>query len=467
MSDKLRKSVSKDTLEKEFVPASERRQALESALFDCVRHQPFMGSVLQILDIKYDHSIPTAGIMFNSDKKVWEMYINPKFFCHKMNNVVDENGNSKGGKARSAILLHELSHITHKHPFRVPFLKIDPQKRMVMNVAADMAINQFIPHLPAGCSECPQPDAKYEPCKNEDCPGKAIRVEDFYDEDESGKRTPWPKNMPMEFYYEKLLARLSENEDGDGQGDGEGGEGGGIPETLDEHMWDQTGDEKDMLEATENLIKRAMIKEKCSYDKLPGSIKDLLTHIDKRKVELDYRRMILSAIKKRASGHERKSTWSRKSRRFGNKAPGTTVGDLPKLDIYLDTSGSISTEELNEALIIVDNFLKAGSRKCTLNLFHTDNYYREEYKLGQRLGDDGIQSKVQSGGTDLESSLKAIYENNSDLSIFVTDGYYSDVDVEKWTKGNEKFPQCLFIISKGGSEEHPLKRLGDTVKVPS
>ena len=467
MSDQIRKTLTKEELAEEWVTNEEKTSALQTAIYECSRSEPFLGSVMQCLNIMYSHMIPTAGIMFNTEAKRWDMYINPKFFCHKLDNVIDKTKKKIGKKARKAVLFHELSHITNQHPMRVPFLKISPRKRMLMNVAADMAINQFIKNLPDGCASCPPVEQRL-PCEAKDCPGRAIQVEHYHDEDAKGKKTPWEKGQTMEYYYSKLLEKLEEPEDGDeeGEGDGCGGSGAGIPKTLDEHMWDGSGEEKDMLEATEDLVKRAMIKQRCGYDELPASVRELLQQIEARKVELNYKAEILAAIKKSASGHERKSTWTRKSRRFGNKAPGTQVGDLPKLTFYLDSSGSISIEELNEFLEVADNFLRAGSRKCRLNLFHTQNYFSAEYKLGQRIGDEGIHNVVQSGGTCLSDSLKDVFERRPDLAVFVTDGYYGDVRVEEWMKGNDKFSQCLFIISRGGTEDHPLKRLGKTIKIP-
>lgn len=425
----------------------------------------------------YSHYIPTAGIMFNTEAKRWDMYINPKFFVDKLNNSKSIPGmtrQERGDLARSAVLLHEINHITNKHPFRVPFLKISSRKRQLMNVGADMAINQYIKGLPEGCDQCstapngrcePQqlPDGSVQMFPNENCPGFCIDIKDFFDVDpQTNAKTPWKKDQTMEYYYEKLLQRLDDpdNEEGDGEG-GQGG-GKGTPQTLDEHMWDGAAEEKEMLEATEDLIKRAMIKQKLDYNDLPGSIKDLLQEIKTRKSELDYRSMILLAIKKSASGHERKHTWTRKSKRFGNKAPGTKVGDLPKLNIYLDTSGSISTEELNEFLEVVDNFLRTGSRKCRLNLFHTENYYSEEYKLGERLD----KSKVESGGTCLTKSFEDIAKRRPDLAIFVTDGCYGDVNFEQMVPPGVKFPTTLFIISRQGQADHPIKRLGTTIKIP-
>jgi predicted metal-dependent peptidase len=454
---RIRATVTKDLMDKEFVSVDEKSRCLATAIYSCTRTSPFIGSVLQCLNISYAHTLQTAGIMFNNDAKRWDMYINPYFFCKKLD---DEQ--------RKAVLMHELSHITHKHPLRVPFMKISAHKRMLMNIAADMAINQFIKGLPNGCPQCP-PKHTEQPCKNEMCPGRCIDVNDYYDTDPVSKTNkPWEKNKPFEFYYEKLIRRFQDPEDNDGKPGPGGNAGGGadtddLPQTLDEHLWDGSAEEKDMLEATEDLVKRAMVKARLSYDDLPGHVKELLDDIKARRAELNYRALILSAMKKHASGHDRKNTWTRKSKRFGYKAPGTKVGELPKLHNYIDTSGSISIEEANEFLEIVDQFLKVGARKCRLNMFHTVNYYSEEYKLGQRIK----REDIQNGGTDLKQSLQDIYKRKPDLAVFLTDGCYENVEVESWMKPGEQFPQCLFIISKEGNEEHPLARLGYTVKVPN
>lgn len=455
MSSRLRPSIDKEILEKEFVTVEEKSQCLATAIYETSKTHPFVGSVLQCLTIQYSHQLPTAGILFNTDAKRWDMLVNPFFFCKKLNQA-----------QRKAVLIHELSHITHKHPLRVPFMKISARKRMLMNIAADMAINQFIKDIPKGCPDCP-PLEQRMPCTNEMCPGRCIDVNDYYDLDpKTQAKLPWPANQTMEAYYERLIKRF-EDPDKDDQGDGEGNAGGGadtsdLPQTIDEHMWDGAGDEKEMLDATEELVKRAMVKARLSYDDLPGHVKDLLEEIKTRRAELNYKALIMTAMKKHASGHNRKSTWMRKNKRLGFKAPGTKVGDLPKLELHLDTSGSISTEELNEFLEIVDQFLKVGARKCNLSFFHTDLYGRQQYKMGTKID----KSMIQSGGTDLTKTMEDIFKRRGDLSIIITDGCYGDVPVESWMKPGAQFPQVLWIISKNGTEDHPLKRVGDTVKVP-
>ena len=443
----------KEAMDKEFVSVEEKSQCLATAIYETSKTHPFMGSVLQCLTIQYGHNLPTAGIAFNTDAKRWDMWVNPFFFCKRLNPV-----------QRKAILIHELSHITHKHPLRVPFLKISARKRMLMNIAADMAINQFITGIPKGCPQCQGTAGTGQQCPNELCPGFCIDVNDYFDVDEkTGTKKPWPANQTMEHYYERLIKRFEDPEEGDEKGNAGGGtETGDLPGTIDEHMWDGAGDEKEMMDATEELVKRAMVKARLSFDDLPGNVKELLEEIKVRRAELNYKALILLAMKKHANGHNRKGTWMRKNKRFGFKAPGTKVGDLPKLELHLDTSGSISIEELNEFLEIVDQFLKVGARKCNLSFFHTDLYGRQQYKMGTKID----RKDIQSGGTDLTKTLQDICTRKGDLSIIITDGCYGDVPVESWLRPGQNFPQVLWIISKGGHEDHPLKRIGDTVKVP-
>ena len=67
MSSRIRPKVSKETLDHEQVPVELKTRALASAIYECSKTHPFLGSVLQCLTISYGHVITTAGIQFNSD----------------------------------------------------------------------------------------------------------------------------------------------------------------------------------------------------------------------------------------------------------------------------------------------------------------------------------------------------------------------------------------------------------------
>jgi predicted metal-dependent peptidase len=576
------------------VPAELMRQCLDTALFEVGRHYTFYGSVLQCMNIMYSYVVPTAGVMFNSDMKRYELLINPVFFCKALSS-----------EARTAVMVHEVQHITNKHLTRVPFLKVSDHKRKLLNIAGDMAINQTIKNLPKGCKQCPPLEAQKQGayCKNELCPGHAVDVKDwFYQDEKSSKRTPWPASKTMEFYFEELMKlyeekpeeektkqfmldhvfdgnfdaaatgakrgkSLTATDDGElypkvkkghrvllphqknaldngiyvvenpgsantkaslvrfdghdghddkssvkpndagalkkqtsfppkgwvvtnqkevnvdsepmtwqeaemqqSQGDGSGdrdSDSGGTPREFDSHNWGSGAEEGDVLDATEELIKRAMLKESLSYDQLPGHVKDLLDDIKVRRAELNYRSLILAAIKRSASGFDRKRTWLKASRRYEDDAPGLKMSEYPQLHFYIDTSGSISIEEANQFLEICDEFLKVGCRKTQLNLFSDVNYHTAKYKMGDRVGKENIRKAVNMGGTCLESSLKEVLNRRADLAIFLTDGCYGDVGVESWMKPGQKFPQTLWVISENGQESHPLARLGTTIKIPA
>lgn len=471
---------------KEEVPAALMKQCLQTAIFQTSKSNPFMGSILQCMNITMTHTLPTAGVCFNPEIKRWDLLINPYFYCKKMNE-----------EQRKAVLLHELYHITHKHPLRIPFMKLSVHKRRLMNIAMDMSINQYIKDIPDGCPNCPPPNIGGQCTSPELCCGRGIHIRDFFDTNEKTKKNiPWQERREAEFYYEKLLERFEDpdpqdkgeegDDDADGDGapgkgkgkpkkgqgkpkEGQGNAGGGaqtgdLPETTDVHAWDGSAEEKDMLEATEDLIKRAQIKCKFGYDELPGHIKDLLDHIKTRRKELNYKAIILQALKASLPANFRVKSWTRKSKRFGNKAPGNRNGEEPKLDNYIDTSGSISIEEANTFLDIIDEFLKVGARKCMLNMFHTQNYYRKEYKRGTRVK----REDFQSGGTCLEQSLELVAKERPDLAIFLTDGYYSYVDVKKWVGHNGTMPTVFFLISKGGTVDHPMakEKWARTLQIP-
>lgn len=452
MSDSgKRKNMTKELLEEEHVDVEEKQNALQSAIFDIGQNDTFMGSVLQCLEIYYSHIVPRAGVMFNPEGKKWQMIINPYWFVKK-----------NEFKARKATLMHEISHITHKHPMRAPFIKLNPNRRALMNIAMDMSINQNIPHLPNGCKQCPPTEEmmKGTECENKMCPGKCIDVNEYFDIDDKGNKVHWPKNKPMEFYYHKLIERFVDSEDPNG----EGGEGeGSAPNEFDTHDWESASEESDMLDATEELVKRAMQKRGLSYSNLPKYAQELLDEIDARRSELDIRKIIHSAIKRNASGFNREKTWTRRSRRYGYKSAGTRNGQLPKLGMYMDSSGSISVQEANDNLATIDDFLKVGSRECMINLWHTSVYYSEKYKINDRLD----REVFQNGGTDIGPTLAHIAKTQPDLAIIYTDGCYSDVDYMSLVPPNTPFPQCLFIISRDGYKDHPLKRLGETIQIPS
>lgn len=445
-------------MNEKIISEEEKKKTLQRTIFYFTDKEPFYGSLLQEITTKYSTQIPTAGITYNLKEKQYEVYVNPHFFCKRLNH--DE---------RVAVFHHEIMHFTNKHLFRLPFTDKDipNQEKQIYNIAGDMAINQYIQGLPSGCSNCKNVQIKsqeeWEKLHSteeliEKCPGKGIDVKEWKLDD--GKE--FPLFQTMEQYYELIKSekkKQDENNDDKKKGKGSGSKGN-VPEklsgfkSLDEHFWDSLDEEtkKEMLSEAKKLLTRTIEKTSFSHSVVPDSIKDLLQEIDGLITGLNYKQLLKSVIKKTVSCIDRENTWKKPNKRYGAYSPGTKVGALPNLSMFIDTSGSISHKELNDFLKIMANFLKVGTRQCWLGLWHTELYYKKKYKLNAKIN----KEEVQSGGTNITSALEDIKKSNPNLAIILTDGYYEASSVK---------PTCeiIFIISSGGNQEHPMKHLGKTI----
>lgn len=392
----------------------EQKKALEGALHYLCREQPFMGSLLQELTMKYTNAIPTAGITFNKEQTAFEVYINPTFFCDLTR------------EERVAVLHHEILHFTNKHLFRLPFLTAKEEDRKLYNMAGDMSINQYIPNLPKGCIDVKEWKMKVTPAKKGD-PTEA----------------PFPLLKSMEQYYDLLKDNQDTNKDKHKE-----------YKEFDQHDWEALDEatKQKMLEEAKKVLKRTIEKTSFSHSSAPDSIKDLLQEIESMTTTLNYKQILKRALKKTVSATNREGTWKRPNKRYGLAAPGTKIGMLPKLSFYLDSSGSISHKELNGFLDIMSNFLRVGSRDCTLALWHTSIYYKKKFKLH----DNVTEKEIESGGTNITSVMQDIQKSNPNLAIVLTDGYFDSCSIPVTT-------EVLFIISKGGNKNHPLAHMGKTI----
>ena len=395
--------------EQKIVPMNVKRNALEQSLFYFGKKEPFYAAFLQEIIIKYVDFIPTAAITYNKKQDQFEMYLNAGFFC------------PMPLEQRIAILHHETLHFTHQHLFRIFGEQFAPETHKTRNIAADMAINQFISDLPPG----------------------GVDVKEFKLND----GTPFPLFKTAEDYYELLKNNQEGNKEKMKQF-GEGGEG------TDTHIWDQlTEEEKEkILKEAKKVIKRSIEKTSMSHDRVPDSIKDLLQEIDAAIAGIDHKGILKRAIKRTLSSMDREGTWNKPSKRYGVYSPGTRVGKIPNITFYGDTSGSISHNELNQFFSVVDGFLRVGSKTCFLGLWHTNLYYKKRYKLGMKLQ----EGDLQSGGTDPECVLEDIIRTNPNLSIVLTDGCYSDSAIKP-------LGEVIWVISKGGNKDHPLAHIGVTI----
>jgi predicted metal-dependent peptidase len=405
---------------------------LETALNNIRETSPFIGTTLSMLDIAFSMRMPTACVYIDPQSIQWKCEVNPVFFSRILKKQTE----------RQAVLIHEIYHIINGHLARVPYTILDSKSRNKMNKAADCSINQLIQGLPKDC----------------------IDVKKMRTEKPDGTTIPFPTMRSMEEYY--AMWPDGDDDEDDGQGPGQGSVGGRGGKVLDDHSaWSENAgavSESDALKATEQIIERTIQKSSFSHDQLPGCVKDFLKYSEARKKALNYRALLLLAFKRSLAGFDRTQTWVRQSRRYGKYAKGTKSGQIPKLHIYIDHSGSISISEVNEFFGIVKDFIKVSSNACQVSFFHTAIYKTVKFNRSTVVK----EGDLESGGTDLTPVMKQIARDNCELNVILTDGYYSDVNFEGMVPRGTKFPATVFLISKEGDENHPLKRLGTTVKIP-
>ena len=395
------------------ITEEQKKKTLEASLFQLSTEQPFYAGVLQEIEIKYDSELPTLYIKFDTEKNQYILGINPDFFC---NLSLTE---------RVALLKHEVLHFTHGHLFRFPSLGLMDNIKLWL-VAADIAINQYITGLPQGFMDV-----------------KMFKTK-------TGEEFPTFQTMEV---YHKLLKELMNQEDKEKQQEFEQVLGEGK---QDDHPWDVM-DEQQKLKAmlsAKKVFERTIEKTKFGFDSSLEVLKDVLKYIEEQINAIDYKRILQQTIKKKASSTDRKHSWYRMNKRYYEKAPGTKVGDTPKLSMIIDTSGSISVKELNQFLRVVDGFLKVGSRNCFLSFFHTNVYKTMKYKRGQVIDAESLES----GGTSITPVVKHMNDSKADLNIVLTDGYFEHSTVKP-----NGYTEIVWVIAKGGDINHPMKGTGKTI----
>jgi predicted metal-dependent peptidase len=140
--------------------------------------------------------------------------------------------------------------------------------------------------------------------------------------------------------------------------------------------------------------------------------------------------------------------------------PGRTRDFTFKIAVLIDTSGSMSTEEIAEALSGVKNIIE-NDKHCKTTVLECDAAVHKEYEV-KKVRD--IDPKVKGGGgTTMGPGLIRSRELGVDVCLGFTDGYTENINAI-----NRKLlpKKLIWVVSKGGSVEN-LNRTGFVVKLDS
>lgn len=356
---------------------------------DLMLKEPFYGLFLIMLNKEWSNQVPTAGVGRKGIS--YNLYINEKFW------------ETLNDKQRRGLLKHELLHIGFFHLTDFEHLT----DHFIANIAQDMEINQYIDKddLPPGPVLLENyPELNLEPKKG---------CNYYYEKLMQGKKNGNCPNL------NKLLEAYGEGKDQceisiDGQGN--------ITVRLPNHDAWQEFDGLD--EATQKLIKKQtehVLKEVAeqvtkSKGTVPGEFQEILDKINLQKEpKFDWKGYL-----RRFAGGSTK-IYTKKSRRKYNKRydenPGLKIKPRRHILFAIDTSGSVSTDELRECVQELHHIHKTGT---DITVIQADTYVRDISPFNH-LAEFHVHGR---GGTDFQPVIDYYNQNVHKYTclMYFTDG---------------------------------------------
>lgn len=382
--------------------------------------EPFYGLLLMSLNkqtTEDDEVIETAGVY--KQGLGYGIMINTKWF----GGLTEEEG--------IAVCKHEAMHIFLGH--LTTFDDMFPNHQLA-NISNDLVINQMLDGLPEDV-------ITYE-----------------------GMSQRYPGIQPNEgslYYYKYILAHqpLNNNGGGNGSGEGEGneftGQGGseGLGKNAGSHKhWkdfeDLSDAEKELIEEAANgILKHAAEQCEKMRGTIPGEFKEKIDELFAVKKEVFnwkayFRRLLGTAVE-----YWLKSTRKKPSKRFDD-APGFKHKHKHNILVAMDTSGSVSNEELQDFFSEIYHVWKAGAH---VDVLEYDAKVNRVWEYKGKLP----EAVTGRGGTDWKrSAYEWWFPRRRNYSAFITftDGY-DDYNV------TSKIPNAIFIVTSNGDKnnEYPGK----------
>lgn len=349
---------------------------LQAARLWAVQHRPYYASVLFRCPVIASTTTGTLAV-----DRHWRIYVNPAF------------ANRLSVTRLAAILIHEANHVIRQHHDRAGSLGVassDDHDRW--NVAGDAEINDDL-------------------------------LADGLDLDVDEAVFPWtihqPRDRVAEEYYRNLSAR-ERNDRGPTCGSGAGGD------ALAGELEGADGQDGAVGTVEGRILRRRVAADVVAHaqrNTVPGGLLEWARRT--LEPEVDWRRQLAGALRAAvvAAGlHD--YSYRRFARRNGSEHtirwPGM-VHRLPRVAVVVDTSGSMSDDDLNRAFAEVQGILRSASiaedaiRLVTCDAAVGHDMVVTNLRRSRRLG---------RGGTDMRVGIDQALRGRPrpDLIVVLTDG---------------------------------------------
>jgi predicted metal-dependent peptidase len=233
----------------------------------------------------------------------------------------------------------------------------------------------------------------------------------------------------------------------DDAGGGHGGQGtadGNAGESDD-------GTEGDAV-AREILIralKRAA--EQTTAGSVPHFVEEAIEALEKQRPK-NWHKELRRFYRSTVEGNDRARTWARPNRRFGLWEAGSKVGEGKKLIIGIDTSGSMSTEDIQHILAECHSMLKCG---VDAKVMFFDTEVHSTIKLTKHCS----IKECGRGGTDFKDFFDKAAKQRPDALVVFTDGD----DVANLSKSVSKDVPVLWVLIAGDRQHGTCANFGHKV----
>lgn len=355
-------------------------KAIQEIVFKYNAYAPIISS----FRIAYTDMIPTMGV-----DKYARLVVNPDFVVKKQNYM-------KG------IIIHEVLHVFFGHTSdtrsKLAYKDDDPQHNYIANIAEDCAINQFIAEA--------LPEGTITPITLRTMLGKDMFTLNIN------------YNQSAEYYYDIIMNNMKDSKQlknnicaTDQVNTGE------VQDELDkmgvEHISQEEVNEK-VLDAAKEISK----SQGHQYGGLVEFAREMLNP------KVDWRPLLQATVRnaeKKVWTIHAKQTFKRVSRRSGQILIPKRCGQKIAVALSFDTSGSISSDMVNQFLSEVQSCMKYSEiKECAL--WHTYNYW---YGSPEEL-ERSVEKIFESGGT--EESCMGVAEQHckADLYIHFSDGFHGN-----------------------------------------
>jgi predicted metal-dependent peptidase len=411
---------------------------LAAARMIAVEMRPYFAAGYHaLIPIKDDELAKEHGGTLGVDEH-WRMYYNPKVFEKWSIQQV------------ATVLYHELSHLLHHHPERAKKFGSSLQHNL-WNIAADLSINEKIV-LEINAQSARKDDLPHFELSADQMAALQKKNPNW----KPGPLTPplfnFKPNLMAEEYYIELLDMQDQQieklkqilqqigQDGDGkQAGGAGGCGSCAHGQKQEHEQGDPGGAKGpqqqgqgkgyeagLTPAEVNLIERKIAKDIKEYgSQSRGSMPEGWDRWAEGILDpqVNYMAWLRGAVRNAIAEAEGRTdyTWTRRSRRQGAYGdfilPGMT-SYKPRVGIGIDTSGSMSSEQVTQCVAECKGVLKALGQ-AEMYVVSCDAAVHTVQKVTRV---DQILLKG-GGGTDMGAALAALSDIKPglDLKILLTD----------------------------------------------